>query len=142
MTVKRLLPVIALFRFNYILGNEIQRIRTMTTCPIITHVSTSLYLAKRSQKKKKSVSVHREKMPARSRKVLLLFGCSKKKERYKAHCKSVSFEKFSALSGGHLINNKQTLDFCKYWRPQRNIQLLELQIVKCRKIAFVVLCKE
>ena len=58
MTVKRLLPVIALFRFNYILGNEIQRLRTMTTCPIIAKYKnnwhTSLYLAKRSQKTKKN----------------------------------------------------------------------------------------
>ena len=57
-------------------GMRFKDIRTMTTCPIIAKYKnnwhTSLYLAKRSQKtKKKSVSVHREKMPARSRKVLL-----------------------------------------------------------------------
>ena len=58
MTVKRLLPVIALFRFNYIFGNEIQRHSHHDNLSNHSKIyknnwHMSLYLAKRSQKTKK-----------------------------------------------------------------------------------------
>jgi len=77
MTVKRLLPVIALFRFNYIFGNDIQRHthhdNLSNHSKIQKIIGTCEYVIVFSKAKpKKNVGVCScEKMPARSRKVLL-----------------------------------------------------------------------
>ena len=77
MTVKQLLPVIPLFRFNYIFGNEIQRhmhhdnLYNHRKIQNNWHMSNAIVFSKVEPKTKTSVSVHHEKMPVRSKKVLL-----------------------------------------------------------------------
>ena len=77
MTVKRLLPVIALFRFNDIFGNDIQRhthhdnLSNHSKIQKIIGTCEYVIVFSKAKQKKTSVSVHREKMPASSRKVLL-----------------------------------------------------------------------
>ena len=92
MTVKRLLPVIALFRFTTFLGMRFKDIRTMTTCPINTKMIGTRHFIQQSKAKKKKKNrclfIVRRCLRAPEK---YCFGCSKKRERYKAHCKSVSF---------------------------------------------------